>query len=171
MKRDPVPASEPDISPELRDHLDQMLKRYKEVRAKEQRLRLRQRGRIRPLRLAIHELEERLEARVERLVEERDAITREFLQAWEQHFPDLPRVKMPSAFVSKRHQLDVSVRNKRELIDLLDRIDRLDLVDYVFDLRKIRRLIRRGVLDEVPRKALKVRKKLGLQVMRRKKED
>ena len=163
--------SEPDIPPELRDHLDSLLHRYKEIRAKEHRLRLRHQGKTAPLRMTLFELQERVDARCERLKRQRNAISKEFLEAGEEHFPDLPSVKFPFASVVKRRDLAVEVRNKRELIDELDRMDRLDLVDYVFDLKGIRSLIKKGQLAAAPSKALKVREKIQIQVTRRRRED
>jgi hypothetical protein len=171
MPRQSKHRVEPNIPPELRDHLDALLRRYKDLRAKEHRLRLRYQGRKASVRMILFELQERLDARCARFKDEVGAISREFLEAWDKHFPDLPSVAFPSCFVVKRRDLDIEVGNKRELIDALDRIDHLDLVDYVFDLKGIRKLVRKGEFTGASPKALKVREKLQIQVSRRRKES
>jgi len=161
---------EPDIPAEVRDRLDALLAEYKAARRKEAILRRRYESRITPLRAAIAEVYDHMEERLARLEARRNAISDEFLAAWAERFPNLPRVDLGSWRVYRRRDVRVEVRDKREVIKALDRLDRLDLVDHVIDEKGLRKLARDGALAGVPAGALRVKEKVQIQVMRRKED-
>ena len=169
MKRK-VNAREPDISAELRDHLDGILREYRAIRRKEKVLRSRVEARTAPLRNAMREIIDRMGERLARLEKRRNDITDEFLATWAREFPELPRVKLPFAYVLKRRNIKVEVLDKREVIDALDRLDRLDLVDEVVDEKGLRDLARKGKLARVPKDALRIDEKIQIQVVTREEE-
>jgi len=169
MKRK-VNAREPDIPVELRDHLDDILREYRAIRRKEKVLRTRVEARTAPLRNAMKELFDRMDVRLARLEKRRNDIANEFLATWAREFPELPRVKLPFAYVLKRRNIKVEVLDKREVIDALDRLDRLDLVDEVVDEKGLRGLARKGKLARVPEDVLRIDDKTQIQVVKREEE-
>ena len=164
------PPAETEMPAELRDHLDGRIREYKAIRQKENNLQRRREMRTTLIRAALAEVIERYEDRVARLVKRRKAISDEFLQLWAKHLPKVKRVVLPSAAVSKRRDIKVTVLDKREVIAALDRLDRLDLVDQVINEKGLRKLARDGKLDELPETALGIARKTQIQATTRKEE-
>ena len=144
------------MSAELRDRLERLVADHRAARVKEDQLVRRREGHIAPLRIAMGELIDKYNERANRVLERRRRTDEEFLALWAEHFPGHRTIVLPSATVSKRRGLKITVRDKREVIDALDRLDRLDLVSEEVDEKGLRALVRKGKLDGLPEGAIEV---------------
>jgi hypothetical protein len=155
---------------ELREHLDGLVQKYMAARVKEDHLKKRMSAMTARLRIALAEIMDKYYERFTHVETRRKNIIAEFLELWSKHLSGIRSVSLPSAVVSKRRDIKVTVLDKREVIDALDRLDRLDLVDEVIDEKGLRALARQGKLDDLPEGAIKVKMDLKIQAYRRKED-
>jgi hypothetical protein len=155
---------------DLRDHMEELIKEYKAIRAKDAHLKKRMDARTAPLRIAMGELYDKYGERLGRLEKRRKELTAQFLDLWSKRLPGLRSVVLPSAVVRKRRDIKVTVLDKQEVIDALDRLDRLDLVDEVVDEKGLRDLARQGKLDGLPAGAVEIKVDLKIQAYGRKED-
>lgn len=163
--------SNPPLSPmpdELREHLDALVQKYRAARLKEDHLKKRMNAMTARLRIALAEIMDKYYERFTHVEKRRKKITAEFLELWSKHLSGIRSVSLPSAVVSKRRDIKVTVLDKREVIDALDRLDRLDLVDEVIDEKGLRELARKGKLDDLPEGAVEIKVSLKIQAYGRK---
>jgi hypothetical protein len=122
------------------------------------------------LRIALAELMDKYYARFGHVERRRKEVSAKFLELWSKRLSGLRSVSLPSAVVSKRRDIKVTVLDKREVMDALDRLDRLDLVDEVIDEKGLRDLARQGKLDDLPEGAVEIKVDLKIQAYRRKED-
>ena len=98
-------------------------------------------------------------------------LSREFLTAWDEHFPDVGRPVFPSATVTRVARRKVEVRDAEAVVDALDRLDRLDLAPRVIDEKGLADLVRKGKLAGLPEGVLEITDAVDIRVQERKEED
>ena len=155
---------------ELRDRLDALAQKHMAARAKEDQLKKRMNAMTARLRIALAEIIDKYYERVGRVEKRRKEVSAEFLELWSERLSGLGSVSLPSAVISKRRDIKVTVLDKQEVIRALDRLDRLDLVDEVVDEKGLRDLARLGKLDGLPEGAVEIKVNLKIQAYGRKED-
>ena len=158
----------PDIPGDLCQRLDSLLVTYVACSKEARYLRSMAHARTAEMRLQVREVFREADEKAAKLERKREAVAREFSDAWDEHFPDVPCAVFPSATVARRTRRKVEVLHKGLVIERLEELDRLDLVDQVIDEKGLVRLSRTGALDDLPEDVLRVTDTPALQVNPRK---